>query len=417
MITAFTSGIISVESGVKVRFAQEFPDSVIPHSRVSKKAFQLDPDTEGDLYFVDQQTVEFRPESHFQPGKSYKAVIKLSRLFPEVKGSKSFEFEFHTIAQHIDLEINGFRPYNDYKPELNYITGTIHLADVADIEKIRGKVDFVFSAIEASKEEIRKFENKYAEADIPVVSNNSAHRWTKDVPMIIPEINPHHIELIETQKKNHGWKKGFVVVKPNCSLQSYLPAVAPLLRFKPKKIFVTTMQAISGAGKTFKTFPEILDNVIPNIGGEEAKTEKEPLKILGTIENGEIKEFEAMKISSNTCRVPAIDGHMASVYVEFEEKPSKEEIVRIWKEYKPEPQKLKLPSAPDPMLIYHEDEFRPQTKLDRDAGKGMAISLGRLRECNILDYRFNALSHNTIRGAAGGAILVAELLKSKGYLN
>jgi len=290
------------------------------------------------------------------------------------------------------------------------------VSDVADIDIMKDKVDFVFSAIEASKEEIKKFENEYAAADIPVVSNNSAHRWTKDVPMIIPEINPQHIELIKDQQKNHGWKKGFVVVKPNCSLQSYLPAIAPLLRFKPNKIVVTTMQAISGAGKTFDTFPEILDNVIPNIGGEEEKTEKEPLKILGTLEHGEIKEYSGVQISSNTCRVPAIDGHMASVYVGFENTPEIEEILSIWKGYKSVPQELRLPSAPDPMLIYNEDDFRPQTRLDRSAGKGMAITLGRLRECNILDYRFNALSHNTIRGAAGGAILVAELLYKKGYI-
>jgi aspartate-semialdehyde dehydrogenase len=290
------------------------------------------------------------------------------------------------------------------------------VSDVANIDDMKGKVDFVFSAIEASKEEIREFENKYAENDIPVVSNNSAHRWTKDVPMVVPEINPQHIEMIDIQRKNHGWNKGFVVVKPNCSLQSYLPAIAPLMKFNPKKIIVTTMQAISGAGKTFETYPEILDNVVPNIGGEEEKTEKEPLKILGKIEDGEIKNFEGIDISSTTTRVPVTDGHMATVYVEFENKPTKEDILEIWKNHKAEPQELGLPSAPNPLLIYHEDEFRPQTKLDRDAGKGMAISIGRLRDCNVFDYRFVALSHNTIRGAAGGAVLVAELLKAKGYL-
>ena len=293
---------------------------------------------------------------------------------------------------------------------------TLVVSDVADIEKMKGKVDFVFSAIEASKDEIKAFEDEYAENDIPVVSNNSAHRWTKDVPMIIPEINPQHIEMINIQKKNHGWKKGFVVVKPNCSLQSYLPALAPLMKFKPNKLIVTTMQAISGAGKTFESYPEILDNVIPNIGGEEDKSEKEPLKILGSIKNNEFVNFNGIKISAHCNRVAASDGHMATVSVAFKDKPSREEILEIWKSYKPLPQQLKLPSAPDPFLIYNEDEFRPQTKLDRDNGNGMAITLGRLRECNVLDYRFVALSHNTVRGAAGGAILVAELLRSKEYL-
>ncbi len=291
------------------------------------------------------------------------------------------------------------------------------VSDVADISKVKGKVDFVFSAIEATKDEIKKFENDYASADIPVVSNNSAHRWTKDVPMIIPEINPHHIILLDIQKKNHGWKKGFVVVKPNCSLQSYLPAIAPLMKYQPTRMVITTMQAISGAGKTFATFPEILDNVIPFIGGEEEKSEKEPLKILGKLENGEIKNFDGIKIAAHCNRVPASDGHMATVSVEFKKKPTREQILEDWKNYKPEPQQLKLPSAPDPVLIYNEEENRPQTKLDRDAGKGMAITIGRLRECLVFDYRFVALSHNTIRGAAGGAILVAELLKAKGYLD
>ena len=290
------------------------------------------------------------------------------------------------------------------------------VSDVADVDAIKGNVDFVFSAIEATKDEIKAFENKYAENDIPVVSNNSAHRWTKDVPMIIPEINSHHTDMIEIQKKNHGWNKGFVVVKPNCSLQSYLPAIAPLLKFKPSEMIITTMQAISGAGKTFETYPDILDNVIPFIGGEEEKSEKEPLKILGKIENNEFVDCDSIKISAHCNRVPASDGHMATVSIKFRKKPTREEILEIWKNYRPEPQQLKLPSAPDPVLIYREEENRPQTKLDRDAGKGMAITIGRLRDCNVFDYRFAALSHNTIRGAAGGAILVAELLYKKGYL-
>lgn len=291
------------------------------------------------------------------------------------------------------------------------------VSDVRNIEDMKGKVDFVFSAIELSKEEIREYEDKYAENDIPVVSNNSAHRWTKDVPMIIPEINPHHVSMIDIQRKNHGWNKGFVVVKPNCSLQSYLPAIVPLMeKYNPTEMIVNTMQAISGAGKTFETFPEIEDNVIPFIGGEEEKSEKEPLKILGKIENNEFVDYSGIKISAHCNRVPASDGHMATVSVKFETKPTVDEILEIWKNYKPEPQQLGLPSAPDPVLIYNSEDDRPQTKLDRDAGNGMAITIGRLRECKVFDFRFVAISHNTVRGAAGGAILVAELLKAKGYL-
>lgn len=290
------------------------------------------------------------------------------------------------------------------------------VSDVKEISKIKGSVDFVFSALDMPKEEIKAVEEAYAKNNIPVVSNNSAHRWTKDVPMIIPEINPHHLSLIETQKKNRGWAKGFIITKPNCSLQSYLLAVAPLLRFNPDKMIITTFQAISGAGKTFETFPEISDNVIPNISGEEEKSENEPLKILGEIQNGEIVNFNKIKISASCNRVATSDGHLATVSIRFEQKPSIEQILEIWNSYKPVPQQLKLPSAPDPVLIYSNDEFRPQTKLDRNAGKGMAISIGRLRPCPVLDYRFVALSHNTIRGAAGGAILSAELLIAKGYI-
>ncbi|MDP2750366.1 MAG: aspartate-semialdehyde dehydrogenase [Nanoarchaeota archaeon] len=288
--------------------------------------------------------------------------------------------------------------------------------DVNDVEQIKKQVDFVFSAVDMTKDEIRAIENKYAENDIPVVSNNSAHRWTPDVAMIIPEINPHHAEMIPMQRKNHGWKKGFIVVKPNCSIQSYMPVIAPLMKFNPKRMVITTMQSISGAGKTFETYPDIADNVIPFIGGEEEKSEKEPLKILGSIKNGNFVDFEGMKISAHCNRTPTSDGHMATVSIEFEKKPTREEILKAWKGYKPVPQQLGLPSAPDPVLIYREEENRPQTRLDRDAGKGMAISIGRLRPCNVFDYRFVALSHNTVRGAAGGAILVAELLYKKGYL-
>ena len=309
--------------------------------------------------------------------------------------------------------VEGKWKLNEQIPE--NIAGLI-ISDVADVDKMKKKVDFVFSAIEAAKEEIMEYENRYAGAGIPVVSNNSAHRWTKDVPMIIPEINPHHLGLIRIQQQNHKWDKGFVVVKPNCSLQSFLPAIAPLMKFRPKMISVTTMQAVSGAGKTLETYPEIIDNVIPNINGEEEKTEREPLKILGTIKDGEIKNIKGIKISAQCNRVSVSDGHMATVSVKFGVKPTKKEILELWNSYKPEPQRLKLPSAPDPFLVYKEDEAGPQTKLDRNNGNGMVITIGRLRECNVLDFKFVALSHNTIRGAAGGAILVAELLKAKGYL-
>ncbi len=297
--------------------------------------------------------------------------------------------------------------------------------DVNEVDKIKKQVDFVFSAVDMTKEEIMAIENKYAENGIPVVSNNSAHRWTSDVPMIMPEINPGHIDIIQIQKKNHGWSKGkgFIAVKPNCSLQSYLPAIAPLMKFKPYEMVVTTEQSISGAGKTFDTFPEILDNVIPFIGGEDEKSEKEPLKILGSIKNGKFVDYAGLKISATCTRTPTSDGHMACVEVKFRKKPTQEQIIKAWQDYRPLPQQLKLPSAPDPVLIYNKEDNRPQTRLDRDAGTnshgraaGMAITIGRLRPSNVMDYKFVAVSHNTIRGAAGGAILVAELLYKKGYL-
>ncbi|MFH1375769.1 MAG: aspartate-semialdehyde dehydrogenase [Patescibacteria group bacterium] len=288
--------------------------------------------------------------------------------------------------------------------------------NVNEIEKIKGQVDFVFSALDMPKDKIRDLEDAYAKADVPVVSNNSAHRWTPDVPMIMPEVNPEHIELIKTQRKKRGWKKGLIAVKPNCSLQSYLLAVHALRKFKPTKLIITTMQAISGAGKTFDTFPEIIDNVIPNIGGEEEKSEREPMKILGKLKNGRIIEEKKLKISAHCNRVAATDGHMATVSIEFAKKPTEKQILAAWKSFQGVPQKLNLPSAPKPPLIYLKDDFRPQTRLDRDAGKGMAATIGRLRKCLVLDYRFVCLSHNTVRGAAGGAILVAELLAKKGYL-
>ncbi len=286
--------------------------------------------------------------------------------------------------------------------------------DVNDLSTIAPQVDLVFCALDLDKAEIQKLENAYAAAGIPVVSNNSAHRWTEDVPMIIPEVNPEHLALIDVQRKNHGWKKGFVVVKPNCSLQSYLPALAALRECEAEKVFVTTMQAISGSGKNLSATPEIIDNVIP-LPGEEDKSEREPLKIMGQLVGDHIVNSE-MKISAHCNRVPAEDGHMAMVSVQFKKKPTREKIIELWNSWKPEPQALGLPSAPQPCIQYIEGNDRPQTKLDRDAGNGMAIAVGRLRECNLLDYRFMALSHNTIRGAAGGAILTAELLRAKGWL-
>ena len=293
----------------------------------------------------------------------------------------------------------------------------LQVHDASNVDEAK-ECDFVFSAVEMSKEEIRAIEDKYAENNIPVVSNNSAHRWTDNVPMLIPEINHEHINIIQDQKKAHGWNKGFVAVKPNCSLQSYITPIYALMQagYEIKEIIISTMQAISGAGKTFDTFPEILDNVIPFIGGEEEKTEKEPSKILGKIENGNIVNDETIKISAHCNRVPVSDGHMACVSVKFgDKKPELEEIKKIWKEFSSVPQELKLPSAPEQAIIYLEDENRPQTKLDRDNDKAMAVTCGRLRECNVFDIRFVGLSHNTVRGAAGGGILNAELLKAKGF--
>lgn len=288
----------------------------------------------------------------------------------------------------------------------------------ADISEIASKVDFVFCAVDMKKDEIRALEEAYAKAECPVISNNSAHRGTPDVPMIIPEINPEHAEIINAQKKRLGTKRGFVAVKSNCSLQSYVPALAPLMKeFKVTKALACTYQAISGAGKTFESFPEILDNVIPFIGGEEEKSELEPLKIWGKIEGDKIVNATAPAITTQCLRVPVSDGHTAAVFASFEKKPTKEEILKAWKEFKGEPQDLQLPSAPKQFLNYFEEDNRPQAKLDRNLENGMAVSIGRLREDTQYDYKFVCLSHNTVRGAAGGAVLMAELLAAKGYLD
>ena len=287
----------------------------------------------------------------------------------------------------------------------------------ADIEKIAAQVDFVFCAVDMKKDEIRALEEAYAKAECPVISNNSAHRHTADVPMIIPEINPDHAEIIEAQKKRLGTKRGFVAVKSNCSLQSYVPAIHPLMQFGVKNVLACTYQAISGAGKTFETWPEMIDNVIPFIGGEEEKSEIEPLKIWGKIDGDKIVDATAPAITTQCLRVPVSDGHTAAVFVSFDKKPSIDEIKAAWKNFKGAPQELELPSAPKQFLNYFEEDNRPQAKLDRDMEGGMAVSIGRLREDSQYDYKFVCLSHNTLRGAAGGAVLMAELLAAQGYLD
>jgi aspartate-semialdehyde dehydrogenase len=290
----------------------------------------------------------------------------------------------------------------------------------ADMEEIAKSVDFVFCAVNMKKDEIRALEDKYAKLECPVVSNNSAHRHTDDVPMIIPEINADHLEVIKAQRQRLGTKRGFIAVKSNCSLQSYVPALAPLLEYGIDKVFVSTYQAISGAGKTFETMPEIVDNCIPYIGGEEEKSEVEPLKIFGKVLGDKIVDLPAseMQISAQCVRVAVSNGHLATVFVKFKnKKPSKDEILAKWKAYYGEPQTLNLPSAPKQFLTYFEEDNRPQPKLDRMLEGGMGIALGRLREDNIFDYKFVGFSHNTLRGAAGGAVLLAELLATKGYLN
>lgn len=284
-----------------------------------------------------------------------------------------------------------------------------------DMNSIANQVKLVFSALDMKKEDIKRIEESYASEGTAVVSNNSAHRWTGDVPMIMPEINPDHLRLIDTQRKNRGWSTGLIVVKPNCSIQSYVPMLTPLLKFKPTEISVTTFQAVSGAGRTMQGWPEMQDNVNPFIEGEEEKSEKEPIKIWGQVSKGKIISNKTPKISTTCVRVPVSNGHLASVAVRFKKKPTKKEIIRLWKNFNPLSD-LNLPSAPSPFITYFEEENRPQTALDRNIGKGMGISAGRLREDNIFDFKFIGLSHNTIRGAAGGAILTAELLLSKGYI-
>ena len=286
-----------------------------------------------------------------------------------------------------------------------------------EVERVGEICDFVFCAVNMPKDEILALEERYAKAEIPVVSNNSANRWTPDVPMVIPEINDNHLEVIEAQKKRLGTKRGFIAVKPNCSIQSYVGALHPLMKYGIKEVVATTYQAISGAGKTFNEWPEMIDNLIPYIGGEEEKSEKEPLRVWGKVEDGKIVPATSPVITTQCLRVPVSDGHMAAVFVKFEKKPTKEEILEDWKNYKGKPQTLGLPSAPDQFITYFEEDNRPQTKLDRDLYGGMGVSVGRLREDTVYDYKFVGLSHNTLRGAAGGAVLIAELLCKEGYFN
>ncbi len=286
-----------------------------------------------------------------------------------------------------------------------------------DIEAIASQVDFVFSAVDMKKEEIQALEEAYAKHECPVVSNNSAHRWTPDVPMVVPEINPEHIKVIEDQRKRLGVKRGFIAVKSNCSLQSYVPALHPLRQFGLEQVLVCTYQAISGAGKTFETWPEMVDNVIPYIGGEEEKSEREPLKLWGKVENGVIVNAQSPSITAQCLRVPASNGHMAAVFARFANKPSMEEIKEIWAAYQGRAQELDLPSAPKQFLHYFEEPDRPQTRLDRMTEGGMAVCIGRLRPDTQYDYKFVCLSHNTLRGAAGGAVLLAELLCAEGYIS
>jgi aspartate-semialdehyde dehydrogenase len=295
-------------------------------------------------------------------------------------------------------------------------TAGLVVKNASEVDAIASEVDFVFCAVDMSKEETARLEEDYARRETPVVSNNSAHRGTPDVPMMIPEVNPDHAAVIEAQRRRLGTKRGFIAVKPNCSLQSYVPAIHPLMKFGPRRIAVCTYQAISGAGKTFESWPEMVDNLIPFIKGEEEKSEQEPMKIWGRLAGDRIEKAKEPVISAQCIRVPASDGHMAAVHVQFEKKPERAEVIERWRTWVPAPQKANLPSAPRPFLVYFEEENRPQTRLDRDAGNGMAVTIGRLRPDALFDYRFVALSHNTVRGAAGGAVLTAEMLTADGWI-
>ena len=288
--------------------------------------------------------------------------------------------------------------------------------NVNEVEKVAAGVDFVFSAVDMTKEEIKKIEEEYARTETPVVSNNSAHRWTPDVPMMVPEINPQHAKIIEAQRKRLGTTRGFVAVKPNCSIQSYAPVLTAWKEFEPYEVVATTYQAISGAGKTFQDWPEMEGKIIPFIGGEEEKSEKEPLRLWGEIVDGQIVPASSPVITCQCIRVPVLNGHTAAVFVKFRKKPTKEQLIQKLVSFSGEPQRLELPSAPKQFIRYMEEDNRPQVSLDVDFENGMGISIGRLREDAVYDYKFVGLSHNTVRGAAGGAVLCAELLKAQGYI-
>ncbi len=295
--------------------------------------------------------------------------------------------------------------------------GDMVIHDAANIDEMKELCDFVFCAVDMKKDEIKALEEAYAKAEIPVISNNSANRWTSDVPMVIPEINDSHLDVIASQRERLGTKRGFIAVKPNCSIQSYVPALTPLRKYGIKQVVVTTYQAISGAGKNFETWPEMVDNVIPYIGGEEEKSEKEPLKIWGEVHGGIIVSAAEPQITCQCIRVPVSDGHTAAVFVNFENTPPREAILEEWASFRGVPQMLNLPHAPEQFITYFEEDTRPQAKLDRDIYGGMGVTVGRLREDSMFDYKFVGLSHNTLRGAAGGAVLIAELLYRKGYLD
>lgn len=292
----------------------------------------------------------------------------------------------------------------------------IKVMNVNEVEAVASQVDFVFSAVDMSKDEIKRIEEEYAKTETPVVSNNSAHRWTPDVPMMVPEINPEHVAVIEAQKKRLGTKRGFIAVKPNCSIQSYAPVLTAWKEFEPYEVVATTYQAISGAGKTFKDWPEMVGNIIPYIGGEEEKSEKEPLRLWGEVKDGEIVPATRPVITCQCIRVPVLNGHTAAVFVKFRKKPTKEQLIEKLTSFSGEPQELNLPSAPKQFIQYMEEDNRPQVTLDVDYENGMGISVGRLREDTVYDWKFVGLSHNTVRGAAGGAVLCAELLKAKGFI-
>lgn len=292
----------------------------------------------------------------------------------------------------------------------------IVVKNVNEVEEVAKEVDFVFSAVDMSKDEIKAIEEAYAKTETPVVSNNSAHRWTPDVPMVVPEINPQHMEVIEFQKKRLGTTRGFVAVKPNCSIQSYAPVLTAWKEFEPYEVVATTYQAISGAGKTFKDWPEMEGNIIPFISGEEEKSEKEPLRIWGEIKDGVIVPADDVKITCQCIRVPVLNGHTAAVFVKFKKQPTKQQLIDALNNFSGVPQELKLPSAPKQFIRYMEEDNRPQVSLDVDYENGMGINVGRLREDSIYDWKFVGLSHNTVRGAAGGAVLCAELLKAQGYI-